>query len=89
MSESVLTRPHQELNGLGISSAVRELCAWAAAAQAVEAPVPALHPLASGDQLAVIGRDFLAWVEASTDNGHQTGALDEWRAGIGRLRSVT
>jgi hypothetical protein len=41
-----------------------------------------LHPLASADQLTVIGREFLDWVEAAS----AAGALTAWRTQIDGIR---
>jgi hypothetical protein len=61
---------------------VHRLCVWAVTQQGLDAPVPLLHPLASGDQLAVIGRELLDWVEAASS----TDALAAWRIELDRVR---
>ena len=82
MSETALGRPRGELGGESLAEAVHRVCAWAAAQQGVDAPVPVLHPLASADQLAVVGREFLDWVGAASTSE----ALAGWRAEIDRIR---
>ncbi len=84
LSEGALTRAREGLDGTSIAVAVHQICARAAARQSAPASVPVLHPLASGDQLAVVGREFLAWIVASSD----ADALERWRSDIGRLRAV-
>ncbi len=66
-----------------MADAVHEAAVWAAAAQGIGQPVPQLHPLASADQLSVVGGDFLGWV-ASADG--REAALQEWRCLVERLR---
>ena len=83
-SEGSLTRAREELDRASIAVAVHQICAWAADRQGAPASVPVLHPLASGDQLAVVGREFLVWIEATSD----ADALERWRSDIGRLRSA-
>ncbi len=85
MTEPALTRPREELNGQSVATAAHELCRWAASAMGVDAPVPVLHPFATGDQLTVIGREFLDWCTASDDEA----ALGGWRTSIDRLRAAT
>lgn len=85
MPESRLTRADQNLPAGSIAAAVHRAAAWAAAAQGVQLEVPQLHPLASADQLAVVGAEFLDWVESP--NG-SAGALERWRHEVERLRSV-
>jgi hypothetical protein len=84
MSDVALTRARDELIAESLAGAVHSLCVWAAAAQGVDAPVPRLHPLASGDQLSVIGREFLEWAEAAPDPE----AIDRWRQQMARLRAA-
>jgi hypothetical protein len=84
MSDVALTRTRDELDGESLAVAVHGLCVWAASAQGIEAFVPPLHPLASADQLTVIGREFLDWVEAASDPV----AIHQWREGVGRLRAA-
>ncbi|HEX5017862.1 MAG TPA: hypothetical protein VFX15_09800 [Actinomycetes bacterium] len=85
MAEPALTRPREQLEGQSVATAVHELCTWAAAAMGVAGPVPVLHPFATGDQLTVIGREFLDWCAASDDEA----VLRNWRAWIDRLRAAT
>ena len=84
MAEPALTRPREALGERSVSTAVHDLCSWAAAAQGFETPVPVLNPLASGDQLTVIGREFLAWASTQPD----VDALEDWRTEVGLLRST-
>jgi hypothetical protein len=84
MSEPALGRRRDELDGESVAEAVRRVCTWAAAQQGIEAQVPVLHPLASGDQLAVIGREFLDWVHTAS----ATDALSTWRTEVDRIRRV-
>ncbi|MFL6071404.1 MAG: hypothetical protein ACJ72Y_08990 [Actinomycetes bacterium] len=91
MTEAALTRNRNELGGESVASSVHRVCVWAAAQQGIPAPVPVLHPLASADQLTVIGRDFLAWVEsneasASGEAQSAAGALGTWRTELDRIR---
>jgi hypothetical protein len=82
MSEAALTRRRDGLGGESVGEAVHRLCVWAVTRQGLDAPVPLLHPLASGDQLAVIGRELLDWVEATSS----TDALAAWRIELDRVR---
>ena len=84
MSEGALTRPRAELGGASVAQGVHALCAWAAAASGESAQVPVLHPLATGDQLTVIGREFLMWAEAAS--AEVEAALGHWRAELDRIR---
>jgi hypothetical protein len=49
--------------------------------------VPRLHAFASGDQLAVIGSEFLDWVAADRSGGADA-RLQEWRARVQALRRL-
>lgn len=80
LSEARLARPDASLPAGSIAAECHDLAAWAAAAGGETAKVPLLHPLASGDQLAVIGRELL------DDAEEDTGALTEWRTRVRRLR---
>ena len=90
MSDTALSRSRNELGGESVALAVHRLCVWAAAQQGITAPVPLLHPLATADQLTVIGRDFLEWVTskaAGTDAAQSSAeALDTWRTELDRIR---
>jgi hypothetical protein len=85
MSEAQLTRPERALGGASVADTVLGLAAWSAAAQGLVHPVPRLHPLASGDQLAVLGGDYLDWVAG--EPGRET-SLGEWRRRIDQLRAA-
>jgi hypothetical protein len=82
LPEQRLTRADDQLPGGSAASAVHELACWAAAASGVPDQVPVLHPLASGDQLAVVGRDLLD--QAERGDG---ALLEQWRERIQVLRS--
>ncbi len=84
-SESRLIRPVEGLGGASAAEASQALASWAASTQRVPHPVPRLHPLASGDQLAVVGRDFLDWVDQEPG---RDAALAEWRHRIDQLRAA-
>ncbi|MCZ3387561.1 MAG: hypothetical protein LH645_00180 [Actinomycetia bacterium] len=81
--EARLVRTDERLSGDSVADAVHEAAVWAAAAQGIDQQVPRLHPLASADQLSVVGGDFLDWV-ASADG--RAAALQEWRGLVERLR---
>ena len=83
--ETRLVRADDRLSGGSLSDAVHQAAVWAAATQGIDQPVPRLHPLASADQLSVLGGDFLRWVASGDD--HQA-SLHEWRTLIDRLRAV-
>ncbi len=83
--ETRLVRAEGRLSGRTVADAVHEAAVWAASAQWIDQEVPRLHPLASGDQLSVVGGDFLHWV-ASADGPEVV--LQEWRTRIDRLRAV-
>lgn len=83
--EPRLVRGDDRLSGRSAADAVHEAAAWAASAQGVSHQVPRLHPLASADQLSVVGSDFLDWVGSAAG---REAALTEWRGLIGRLRAV-
>lgn len=83
--EARLVRADDRLAGRSAAAAVHEAAAWAASAQGISHQVPRLHPLASADQLSVVGSDFLDWVGSDEGGG---AALTEWRGLIGRLRAV-
>jgi hypothetical protein len=81
MTETRLTRADEALPAGSVAAECHALAAWAAATSGTPDPVPRLHPLASGDQLAVVGFDFLAWaVEGQAP-------VEEWRERVHRLRS--
>ena len=82
MSEASLTRSRDGLTGRSVATAVHDLCVWAAGREGVPSPVPLLHPLASGDQLWVIGSEFLEWIELSADQQ----ALSTWRDELDQIR---
>ena len=84
MSETALTRGREELEGESVAAAVHRVCVWAAEQQGIAAPVPVLRPLASADQLTVIGREFLDWAGAASASE----ALPAWRAEVDRIRRV-
>lgn len=73
--------------GLSIADAVHELCRWAVAEQGSAYPVPRLHPLASGDQLAVIGAGLLDWA-AVAPSEQADAALEAWRSQLAALRRI-
>ena len=78
-------RADERLSGGSVADAVHRAAVWAAAAQGIDRQVPRLHPLASADQLSVVGGDFLDWV-ADADGPEVV--LEEWRTRIERLRVV-
>jgi hypothetical protein len=80
MADTRLTRPDDALSAGSIAAECHALAAWAAAASGTPDPVPRLHPLASGDQLAVVGREFL--VRAARGEA----PLEPWRERMRRLR---
>jgi len=84
MSDAALVRSRAELGGRSVAAAVHDLCAWAAQRQGIATPVPVLNPLASGDQLWVIGREFLDWAEHTPDAAGET----RWRDEIALLRQA-
>lgn len=84
-TENRLTRPDQRLDRASVADVVHQTAAWAVSRQELAHEVPRLHPLASGDQLAVIGRDFLDWAAAGPD---RQGDLAQWRERIERLRAA-
>ncbi|MEO8107941.1 MAG: hypothetical protein ABI720_11555 [Actinomycetes bacterium] len=83
-SETRLARPDRGVGGVSVAEFVHQTATWAAARQAVTSEVPRLHTLASGDQLAVVGRDFLDWASGEPNREPE---LDEWRARVERLRA--
>jgi hypothetical protein len=88
LPESRLIRVWPDSDGSteSIATEVHRLCCWAASAQGLPYPVPQLHPLASGDQLAVIGTGLLDW--ASADESEAAGSvLESWRARVLELRT--
>lgn len=80
MSEARLTRADDGLSAGSVAAECHALATWAAAASGTPEPVPRLHPLASGDQLAVVGREFLERVEQGK------APLEPWRERVRRLR---
>jgi hypothetical protein len=85
--ETRLVRVEDRLSGASVADAVHGAAAWAASAQGISDQVPRLHPLASGDQLRVVGSDLLDWVAGTPTDGTED-VLAEWRALIERLRVV-
>lgn len=89
MPESRLVRVPAHPTGApgSVAAEVHALCCWAVSAQGLPYAVPVLHPLASGDQLAVIGGGVLDWAvdEAS---GHADSVLEEWRSRMRGLRAL-
>ena len=83
-SEPSIVRPREALNGASIADAAYRLSQWAAGAMGVPEPVPRLHPLASGDQLAVVGRELLGWAEVNDE----ASVIEEWRRRVSPLREV-
>jgi hypothetical protein len=95
--ESRLTRRDDRLGGRSLAEATYDVVQWAATTQGVAAPVPALHALATGDLLAVVGREFLDWLDNSTPtNSTPTNStptnlaptLEQWRQKVEELRAV-
>jgi hypothetical protein len=80
MAETRLTRHDEALSAGSIAAECHALAVWAAAVSGSPDPVPRLHPLASGDQLAVIGRELLE--RAAPGDA----PLESWRERIRRLR---
>jgi hypothetical protein len=83
-SEPTLLRARDGLGGAPIAEAVYALSQWAADAMGAPGPVPRLHLLASGDQLAVVGRELLDWAAANQD----IAVIEEWRSRVQPLRDV-
>ena len=83
--ETRLARAEGRLPGRSVADAVHEAAVWAASVQGIDQQVPRLHPLASADQLSVVGGDFLDWV-AGADSPEVV--LEEWRTQVERLRVV-
>lgn len=83
--ESGLVRAQDRLAGRSVADTVHLTAVWAASAQGIDHHVPRLHPLASADQLAVVGGEFLSW--AAAEHGRET-AVQEWRSQIASLRSA-
>lgn len=81
LPEQRLTRADDRLPAGSLAAEAHAIAAWAATASGVADPVPVLHPLASGDQLAVIGGELLDQAAADGD------VLPEWRDRIQLLRS--
>ena len=81
--ETRLVRAEDRLAGSSVADAVHQAAVWAASAQGISDLVPRLHPLASADQLGVVGGDLLDWVAAA--DGREA-VLEQWRALIERLR---
>jgi hypothetical protein len=93
--ESRLTRSDDRLGGASIAETCYELASWCACATPrspdtrVVPAVPKLHPLTSGDQLLVLGRDLLgALAEAASDDVRMAGVRAELLERIEQLRSV-
>lgn len=84
-SDARLVRADDRLPAGSVAAEVHALATWAAAAQGVEHPVPRLHPLASADQLAVVGRELLDWLDADLRDGD---VLQTWRRRVAQLRAV-
>lgn len=84
-TDARLERPDDRLAGDSVATTVHRAAAWAASAQGIDQEVPRLHPLASADQLTVIGRDFLDWV---AESGHRQAELVQWRDLVERLRAI-
>jgi hypothetical protein len=85
VSEARLTRPVERLGGVSVAEATHTLATWSVSAQGLAHPVPRLHPLASGDQLSVVGTEFLDWVG---DEPGRRSHLAEWRDRIDQLRAA-
>ena len=96
--ESRLTRRDDRLAGRSLAEAAHDVAQWAATTQGVHAAVPALHPLASGDLLAVVGREFLDWLANSEPANldplnlpqilEQSQILAQWSQKVDQLRAV-
>ncbi len=94
--ESRLTRADDRLAGASIAEACHELASWCATVTPATSgspshlpAVPKLHPLASGDQLLVLGRDLLvALAEAASDDVREAGVRAELLDRIEQLRAV-
>jgi len=84
-TEARLTRPDQGLGGASVAEVVHDAAVWAVERQGLPHAVPRLHPLASGDQLAVVGRDFLDWAGERPERHVD---LAQWRARIQQLRAA-
>ncbi len=80
-----LTRPVERLGEASVAEAAHTLALWSVSAQGLAHRVPRLHPLASGDQLTVVGTEFLDWVG---DEPGRRDALAEWRERIDQLRAA-
>lgn len=87
-SESSLVRPRDSLGGASAAAFVHELSTVAAQAMKAPTSVPLLHPLASADQLAVLGRELLDAVAGGAEPGALEAGLEQWRQGIELLRQA-
>ena len=94
--ESRLTRHDDRLGGRSLAEAVYEVAQWAATMQGITAAVPTVHPLSSGDLLAVVGREFLDSLATQLANSEPAGsgrdglaqALEQWHQRVDQLRVV-
>jgi hypothetical protein len=84
-SDARLTRADDRLPAGSVAAEVHALAAWAAAAQGVGEPVPQLHPLASADQLAVVGQDLLDWLDSEQGD---PAVLEVWHRRVQQLRAA-
>ena len=96
--ESRLTRADDRLAGASVAEACHDLASWCARVTPATSrsptgslpPVPTLHPLASGDQLLVLGRDLLVALaeEAAPADVESADVRAELLARIEHLRAV-
>ena len=85
-SEPTLIRPREGLGGVSIAEAAYMLSQWAADAMGAPGARARLHPLASGDQLAVVGRDSLGGPSTTRSPGTR-GVADRSAAAARRGRN--
>jgi hypothetical protein len=84
-SDTRLARPDDRLPAGSVAAEAHTIAVWAAAAQGAPHPVPRLHPLASADQLAVVGRDLLDWLDSGQGDPAVLGA---WRERVQQLKAA-
>lgn len=87
--ESRLVRADATLTGGSLAGAVHALAEWAAAVAGESAePVPRLNPLASGDQLAVLGGDLLRQLDRGAVDDADA-VRSEWRRRLDEVARAT
>jgi hypothetical protein len=84
-SDTRLARLDDRLPAGSVAAEAHALAVWAAAAQGIEHRVPRLHPLASADQLAVVGQDLLDWLDSGQGGPP---VLNAWRERVQQLKAA-